>query len=231
MLCADVFIHIRPVHSVAVACEFPIGSLRWRRVRQPRRPRQWHADDTPINQVRGDCFVVTWTQAIRDAMPTAVLTPCLDDRRFVPNAEPTDVIQLAWAEPVQRRTMPQFGHRHEESGIKFTKHTGHCNAWLGCRAARRSRRTTSSEPAAIHRVMAMRAIAEPIRIPQIAMTSALSLLRMGASQNNNAIADTTISASSSIERRAVRGNSGRWPHTLQYHRLKTPSGSNGTQNT
>ena len=77
----------------------------------------------------------------------------------------------------------------------------------------------------------MRAIAEPIRIPQIAMTSALSLLRMGASQNNNAIADTTISASSSIERRAVRGNSGRWPHTLQYHRLKTPSGSNGTQNT
>jgi len=56
--CADIFIDIRPVHSMAVAYEFPIGALRWRRVGQPPRPRQWHADDTPINQVRGDCFVV-----------------------------------------------------------------------------------------------------------------------------------------------------------------------------
>src|SRR6266545_336743 len=55
---ADVFIDVRPVHSVAVADEFPIRTLRGGRVGQPPRPRQWHADDTSINQVSRNCLVV-----------------------------------------------------------------------------------------------------------------------------------------------------------------------------
>ena len=51
---------------------------------------------------------------IRDSTLTALLMPCLDDRRFVLNDEPTDVIQLTWAEPMVPR---QCHRRQPELGV------------------------------------------------------------------------------------------------------------------
>jgi hypothetical protein len=73
---------------------------------------------------------------------------------------------------------------------------------------------------------------EAIRIVQIAKTSDWSLLlRTGESHNNSAKPPTTTAASTLIDRRAVRGDSGRCPHVVQYHLRKIPSGSTGIQNT
>jgi antitoxin (DNA-binding transcriptional repressor) of toxin-antitoxin stability system len=43
---------------------------------------------------------VTSTRVIRDSTLTAVLMPCLDDCRCVCDDEPTDLILLAWTEPM-----------------------------------------------------------------------------------------------------------------------------------
>jgi len=79
--------------------------------------RHDHANGTLMTRPSTKCAVIvsslTSMRAIRDSTLTAVLMPCLDDRRFVLNDEPTDVIQLAWAKPMVPRQchgrQPEFG--------------------------------------------------------------------------------------------------------------------------
>src|SRR3989304_1133117 len=56
---------------------------------------------------------VTSTRAIRDSTLTAVLIPCLDDRRFVLNDQAANLIQFSRAEPIIPRELdrcqPEFG--------------------------------------------------------------------------------------------------------------------------
>lgn len=72
--------------------------------------RHDHARGTLITRPSTKCAVivssVTSTRAIRDSTLTAVLMPCLDDRRFMCDDEPTDLIQLARTEPM----VPCQGH-------------------------------------------------------------------------------------------------------------------------
>jgi hypothetical protein len=80
--------------------------------------RHDHANGTLMTRPSTKCAVIvsslTWTRVIRDSTLTAVLMPCLDDRRFVLNDEPTDVIQLTWAEPMVPR---QCHRRQPELGV------------------------------------------------------------------------------------------------------------------
>ena len=66
--------------------------------------RHDHARGTLITRPSTKCAVivssVTSTRAIRDSTLTAVFMPCLDDRRFVFDDKPTDLIQLARTEPM-----------------------------------------------------------------------------------------------------------------------------------
>jgi hypothetical protein len=54
---ADVLIDVRPVHSVSISNQRPIGSLLRFGVGEAPRPGERHADDTPVNQVGGDRLV------------------------------------------------------------------------------------------------------------------------------------------------------------------------------
>jgi hypothetical protein len=54
---ADVFIDVGPMDPVTVPNQAPIRALSWRRVRQPPRPRERHADHASIDQVGRDRFV------------------------------------------------------------------------------------------------------------------------------------------------------------------------------
>src|SRR5262245_9173343 len=54
---ADIPIDVRPIHAVAVSNQLPIGALLRRGVREPPRPGQRNADDTPVTQVGRDCLV------------------------------------------------------------------------------------------------------------------------------------------------------------------------------
>jgi len=54
---ADVFVDIRPMHTVPAADQPPLRPLRCRSVGQPLRPRKRYADDPAVRQVGGDGLV------------------------------------------------------------------------------------------------------------------------------------------------------------------------------
>jgi len=51
---ADVFIYIRPVHTLSVPDKLKARPLPWCRFRQPPRPDERYADDAAVHQIRNN---------------------------------------------------------------------------------------------------------------------------------------------------------------------------------